>query len=85
MKGRGQNVEHKLSAHQQAPPLYVNNDQIRGRGGGGGKGREGGGGGGGGGRGEGIYDEPGECRKVTFSKKCNYSYSAIIKKPSIKN
>ena len=73
MKG---NMEHNLSAHQHTSPLYVNNDQIGGRGGRG-KGGEGGGGGRGGG---GIYDEPGECGKVTFSKKCNYSYSAKVSK-----
>ena len=79
MRGRGQNVEHNFSAHQQAPPLYVNNDQVGG-------GRKGGGeeGGGGGGGDMNVYDEPGSCGMVTSSKQCNYSYS-VVKKPSIKN
>ena len=75
MRGCGQNVEHYFSTHQQAPPLYVNNDQV---GEGEGKGEGGGGGD------TNVYDEPGSCGMATSSKQCNYSYS-VVKKPSIKN
>ena len=70
MRGRGQYVEHNFSAHQQAPPLYVNSDQVGG-------GRKGGGGGD-----TYVYDVPRKCGTVAVSKECTYS---VVKKPSIKN